>query len=205
MQRRNAHRTVRNLLPLLEEGSIIELLEQRTLLSVNVAINAGQQFQKIEGFGTSLASAPSLYESAAYQKMYYRDLGASMLRVNLRLDALEGPDQQLWSAVTLGPDLQADINQFNFQQPDVQSDGQLAAAAKTYGLDSNQFFAVVTTPPHWMNWVIWSMSLVTRDTIDPRRSDCWCSIDRSWMCRNVRDRSAPSAVSLTVNRRRVIR
>jgi O-glycosyl hydrolase len=141
----------------MEEGSIIELLEQRTLLSVNVAINASQQYQKIEGFGTSLASAPSLYESAAYQKMYYQDLGASMLRVNLRLDALEGPDQQLWSAVTLGPDLQADINQFNFQQPDVQSDGQLAAAAKTYGLDTNQVFAVVTTPPHWMkgpevNW-----------------------------------------------------
>ena len=53
--------------------------------------------------------------------------------------------------------------------------------------------------------MIWSTSLVTRETSEPRRSDCWCSIDRSWMCRKVRVRSAASAVSLTVNSRRIIR
>src|SRR5439155_17019188 len=61
------------------------------------------------------------------------------------------------------------------------------------------------TPPHWRNWLIWSMSLVTRDTSAPRRSDCWCSIDRSWMCRKVRVRSPASAVSLTRNSRTFIR
>ncbi|HEY2587029.1 MAG TPA: hypothetical protein VGI81_14885 [Tepidisphaeraceae bacterium] len=159
MQRRNAPRSLspRNAWRAADDGSAIELLERRVLLSVDVAINAAQQFQQIQGFGTSLADAWSLYESPAYQKMYYQDLGSSMLRVNLRLDALEGPGQQISSAVTLGPDLQADIDLFNWQQPDVQADGQLAAAGKTYGLDSNQAFAVVMTPPHWMkgpevNW-----------------------------------------------------
>ena len=54
------------------------------------------------------------------------------------------------------------------------------------------------TPPHWRNWLIWSTSPVTRDTSEPRRSLCWCSIDRSWMWRNVRARTPASAVSLTV-------
>jgi hypothetical protein len=61
------------------------------------------------------------------------------------------------------------------------------------------------TPFHCRNWVIWSMSLVTREVSAPRCSDCWCSIDRSWMCRNARARTAASAVSLTVNSRRIIR
>jgi hypothetical protein len=60
-------------------------------------------------------------------------------------------------------------------------------------------------PPNCRNIEIWSTSLVTRDTSEPRRSDCWCSIDRSWMCRKVRDRSDPRAFSLTVKSRRVIR
>jgi hypothetical protein len=62
-----------------------------------------------------------------------------------------------------------------------------------------------STPPVCRNWEIWSTSLVTRDTIEPRRSACWCSIDRSCTCRKVRARSAARAVSLTVNSRLVIR
>ncbi len=53
--------------------------------------------------------------------------------------------------------------------------------------------------------MIWSTSLVTREVSVPRRSDCWCSIDRSWMWRKVRVRTVASAVSLTVNSRRIIR
>lgn len=163
-----SHRNSRNRRPIREA---VESLESRTLLSVNVAINTAQQYQKIEGFGTSLATDPSLYESTAYQKMYYQDLGSSMLRVNLRLDALEGPDYTIASPVTLGPDLQADINLFNWQQPDVQADGQLAAAAKKYGLDSNQVFGVVMSPPHWMkgeevNWYD-GQPAINPDTGDP--------------------------------------
>src|SRR4030095_12823459 len=61
------------------------------------------------------------------------------------------------------------------------------------------------TPPHCRNWLIWSTSPVTRETSEPRRSDCWCSIDRSWMWRKVRGRRPARAVSLTVKRRTFIR
>ena len=53
-----------------------------------------------------------------------------------------------------------------------------------------------STPPHCMNVLIVSTSLVTRETSEPRRSACWCSIDRSWTCRKARARSVASAVSV---------
>ena len=53
-------------------------------------------------------------------------------------------------------------------------------------------------PPCWMNTVTVSMSLVTRLTRAPRCSDCWCSIDRSWTCRNALARTADSPRSLVV-------
>ncbi len=59
-------------------------------------------------------------------------------------------------------------------------------------------------PPNCTNWLIWSTSLVTRETSEPRRSDCWCSIERSWMCRNARVRRLASAVSLVRNSRTFI-
>lgn len=135
----------------------VERLESRVLLSVNVTIDPSQHFQTIEGFGTSVATAPALYESAAFQKMYYADLGSSMLRLPVRLDTLMGPDGTLASPVTLTPDLQADIALFNFNQPDVQSDGILAAASKTYGIDSVKIIGSIWSPPNWMkgpevNW-----------------------------------------------------
>lgn len=34
-------------------------------------------------------------------------------------------------------------------------------------------------PLNWTNWLIWSTSLVTRETRAPRRSPFWVSIDRS--------------------------
>jgi O-glycosyl hydrolase len=138
-------------------ASQVEQLESRVLLSVSVSIDTTQHFQTIEGFGTSVGSAPYLYESAAFQKMYYADLGSSMLRLPLRLDTLTGPGGNLGSPVTLGPDLQSDIALFNFNQLDVQSDGQLAAASKTYQIDSTKIIGAIWSPPNWMkgaelNW-----------------------------------------------------
>jgi hypothetical protein len=52
-----------------------------------------------------------------------------------------------------------------------------------------------------MNTDIWSTSLVTRLTSEPRRAACWCSIDRSCTWRNARTRSAASAVSVVRNSR----
>ena len=127
------------------------------MLSVNVTVDATQQFQKIEGFGSSIADAYSLYESKSFQQMYYQDLGASMLRLPVRLDTLTGPGNVLASPVTLGPDLQADIALFNFKTPDVTSDGTMAAASKQYALDSFKLVGALWSPPHWMkgpevNW-----------------------------------------------------
>jgi O-glycosyl hydrolase len=135
----------------------IERLECRVLLSVGVSIDTTQHFQTIEGFGTSVGTAPALYESAAFQKMYYADLGSSMLRLPVRLDTLMGPGGTLASPVTLGPDLQSDIALFNFNQSDVQSDGILAATSKTYQIDSVKIIGSIWSPPNWMkgpelNW-----------------------------------------------------
>lgn len=60
-------------------------------------------------------------------------------------------------------------------------------------------------PPHCMKTDIWSTSLVTRDTSEPRRCACWCSIDRSCTCRKARTRSAASAVSVVRNSRTLSR
>ena len=138
-------------------ASAIEQLDRRVLLSVNVSIDTTQHFQTIEGFGTAVGNAPSLYESAAFAKMYYADLGSSMLRLPVRLDTLMGPGGTLASPVTLGPDLQSDIALFNFNQSDVQSDGILAAASKTYQIDSVKIIGSLWSPPNWMkgpelNW-----------------------------------------------------
>jgi O-glycosyl hydrolase len=131
---------------------VTEPLEPRVFLSaVNVAINTATHYQQIDGFGTTMFLPENgYYENPAYQKMYYQDLGSSMLRMNLELDALEGPGATIASPVTLVDDLQTNISMFNFQQPDVQSDGQLAAASKTYGLDSFKLIGSLWTPPHWM-------------------------------------------------------
>ncbi len=64
---------------------------------------------------------------------------------------------------------------------------------------------MICMPPCWRNWLTVSMSVVTRAVREPRRSDCWCSIDRSWMWRKVRLRRFASAVSVTMNSRLFIR
>jgi O-glycosyl hydrolase len=129
-----------------------EPLEERVFLSaVNVAINTATRYQQIDGFGTAtFLPNDGYFETAAYQKMYYQDLGSSMLRVPVELDALEGPGGTITSPVTLVDNLQTDISMFNFQQADTQSDGQLAAASKTYGIDSFKLIGTVWTPPNWM-------------------------------------------------------
>jgi O-glycosyl hydrolase len=136
---------------------MIESLESRVMLSVSVAIDASQHFQTIEGFGSTVTDDAALAESPAYQKMYYQDLGSSILRLPIRLDALTGPGGVIASPVALGPDLQSDISLFDFTKPDVQSDGAMAAASKTYGLDSVKIIGSLWSPPHWMkgpevNW-----------------------------------------------------
>ena len=56
-------------------------------------------------------------------------------------------------------------------------------------------------PPNWTNIEMVSTSDVTRETIDPRRSVFWVSIDRSWMWRKALRRSVASPDSDARNRR----
>ena len=60
-------------------------------------------------------------------------------------------------------------------------------------------------PPDCMNVLIWSTSVVTRDTSVPRRSLFCVSTDRSCTWRNARVRSAASPASLEMYSRTFIR
>ncbi len=53
-----------------------------------------------------------------------------------------------------------------------------------------------SSPPHCMNVLTVSTSLVTRETSEPRRSAAWCSTDRSCTRRKARVRSADSPFSV---------
>src|SRR5882757_7768267 len=95
-----------------------ESLESRTLMSVNLTIDANQQYQTMVGFGSSVYSAATTapYDapanSAPYQNFlndYVNDLGLTMVRFNFNADVL--PTQP---AVPLGADLSTNIAALNF-------------------------------------------------------------------------------------------
>src|ERR1700743_575786 len=77
---------------------------------VNVTIDINQRFQTIQGFGTAMSywvDAP--YSDPGWTKMYYQDLGCSMLRIDLNLNALRGPHDDLATPVMLSDDIDANI------------------------------------------------------------------------------------------------
>jgi O-glycosyl hydrolase len=131
----------------------LEILEPRQLLAatVDVAIDTRQHFQSIDGFGTALAWwVKDPYTTDAWQKMYYQDLGSSMLRVDINIKSLAGPDHDLATPVVLGDDLQANIAQFDFGADGVANYGAVAKASKDDKLDDFKLIASLWTPPHWM-------------------------------------------------------
>jgi O-glycosyl hydrolase len=121
------------------------------MLSVNIAINTNTRYQEIEGFGTAdyTANAP-LDADPAYQKMFYQDLGASILRIGVNPMVTASSDGMMDQYLNFGPDLQANIKLLNFQQYDVNLSGQLAQASTTYGLDSFKLIGSTWSPPMWM-------------------------------------------------------
>ncbi len=66
-----------------------------------------------------------------------------------------------------------------------------AVASTTWAAETT-----ISMPPNCMKVLMVSTSPVTRDTSDPRRSEAWCSTDRSWTRRKalVRKASRPSSV-----------
>src|SRR5205814_5867659 len=78
----------------------------QTTQPVSISVNNGNRFQTIQGFGTALFSESPVWDTR-YLQEYTKDLGASILRIPLNPDILP-------SQVTLGPDLQSNVNLFNF-------------------------------------------------------------------------------------------
>ena len=125
--------------------------KRRQLLAVNFAVNAAGRFQQIDGFGTSMAWwVPGVYDNDAWKNAYYQDLGSSMLRMDLNLNALLGSDGNATTPVVMGEDLQADINQFNWNTVVLQRFGGVAKAAASKKIDSFKLFATISSPPQWM-------------------------------------------------------
>ncbi len=130
---------------------MIEALEARRMLAVDVSIDASKRFQTIDGFGTSLAWwAPQVYQQTAWQDAYFKDLGSSMLRVDLNILALPGSDGDLATPVTFGEDLQANINQFDWNSVPTKVFGGVIQSAAKRKIDSFKVIGSIWTPPQWM-------------------------------------------------------
>src|SRR3954471_335858 len=97
----------------------IEDLEQRMLLSVNVAIDVDTRFQQIDGFGTGTSTYPGQAD-ATYQNMYFQDMGSSMVRVALDYHTLNASGSSapttadMSTPITLGADTYSNVGLFNF-------------------------------------------------------------------------------------------
>src|SRR5690242_8151332 len=66
----------------------VEHLEGRQMLAVDITVNTMQRFQPIDGFGSSIASYNGSVYTSAWADMFYQDLGASILRMDLNVNAL---------------------------------------------------------------------------------------------------------------------
>lgn len=132
--------------------ALLEPLETRLLRAVDVTIDAGDRFQTIDGFGTSLGGYTllKLVQSTKFQRMYYQDLGTSMLRVALQYRALKAPDGNLATPVYMGPNLQKNIAKFNFAEFNQMHAGTLARASMRQGLGDVKVIGAIWSPPHWM-------------------------------------------------------
>jgi O-glycosyl hydrolase len=115
----------------------------QTAPPVSITVNNASRFQTIEGFGTALYSESPVWDPRYIQE-YTKDLGASILRIPLNPDIL--PNQ-----VTLGPDLQSNVNLFNFMGNYPQTNwGVFAGQAVAAKQDQMKLIASIWSPPPWM-------------------------------------------------------
>lgn len=109
---------------------------------VNLTVDTSTRYQTIDGFGTALASESPTW-TPQMQNLYTQDLGASMLRVPLSSDVLP-------SQITLGPDIQSNINLFNFNTFPQRVWGQFSSAITAQKLDQMKIIGTIWSPPPWM-------------------------------------------------------
>ncbi len=139
-------------------------------MSVDVTVDAGVRYQTLDGFGTSLGGSPTLkqLQSPTLQKIYYKDLGASMLRVNLAFQALKAPDGNLATPVYLGPDIRRNTKRFNWNESNIRSGGTFARAALKHGGGDVNVIASIWSPPHWMKGTEISAATGAATGVGPR-------------------------------------
>jgi O-glycosyl hydrolase len=113
--------------------------------STSISLDATQQHQTIDGFGTCLSQGVSYYTSPDFVNMYARDLGASMVRVPLTSDVLPKT-----TPVTFGSDIDADVSLLNFNNYDANNYGSFTSLANAAKLDQMKLVGSIWTPPHWM-------------------------------------------------------
>src|SRR5688572_14885464 len=129
----------------------VEPLEPRRLFAVAVTIDAATRFQPIDGFGTSIAWwKENLVEQETWRDAYFKDLGSSVLRVDLNILALPGSDGDLATPVTMRTNLQANIDAFDWNSVPTTRFGGVIKAAAAKKIDDFKVVGSIGTPPHWM-------------------------------------------------------
>jgi len=118
---------------------------------VQINIDASKHHQTIDGFGTCMAWwKDQPYESEKFQKMYWQDLGASILRIEFHPNVLTTNGKLDGPPVVLGEDIDQNIKRFNFSAKGVKNVGMLARAGKVMKVDEFKLVGSLWTPPHWM-------------------------------------------------------
>jgi O-glycosyl hydrolase len=118
-----------------------------------ITIDATQRFQTVDGFGTALAwwsEAP--YWLVSWLDMYYRDLGSSMLRVEMVPYVLTADGQGTIDnrPIVMVDDIDVNVAQFNFDHVTIRGFGLVAEQAKERALDEFKLIGSLWTPPHWL-------------------------------------------------------
>jgi O-glycosyl hydrolase len=115
----------------------------QTTQPVGITVSQGTRFQTIQGFGTGLASDTPVW-NPLFLQVYTQDLGATALRIDLTPDII--PNQ-----VTLGPDVVANTNLFNFLGNYPQTNwGQFAGQAYKATNGQLKVIGSIFSPAPWL-------------------------------------------------------
>ncbi len=136
-------------------GLVLTAAVVRQAQALTLAADPNTRYQQIEGWGTSLVwwdqGVRNTYETDAFRAAY-RDLGLNMVRIDFAKEALQHASGNLTIPVTLGNDLQQNVDQFDFDHPYINVFGELASWLDDNALEPDRVKIVgsVWSPPHWM-------------------------------------------------------
>ena len=130
-----------------------------------VTANVNATHQTMAGFGTNTAwwldanptgAVRSVYDTPAFYDLYYNQLGASALRIEMQYTvltpnkSLEPTNAEMSTPVSLGSDTYANIAKFNFGALGMGHTGKLVQeGVQRLGSDF-KLQASLWSPPHWM-------------------------------------------------------